>query len=142
MWWRRRNNVREADIIGVEAKLQDDKGSTDPSERTEAALAQKVVFLREVAGERFPAIELNYGVAHVIITESRQQAAEERARNRAATGVTPEQVLDDPYLLIGTVEHIVETLQRRREQLGISYLHVFWDEMEALAPVVARLAGA
>jgi hypothetical protein len=42
---------------------------------------------------------------------------------------------------IGTIEQLVETLQRRREQLSISYLHVFWDEMDAFAPVVARLAG-
>jgi len=133
--------AREADIAGLERRLKDGYGGSDPSERTEAALAEKVALLREVAGERFPAIELNYGVAHVIVTENRQQAAEQRARERAATGVTPEQILADPYLLIGTVEHIVETLQRRREQLGISYLHVFWDEIDVFAPVVARLAG-
>jgi probable F420-dependent oxidoreductase len=51
--------AREADIIGVEAKLHDDQGNAVPSERTEAALARKVTMLREVAGERFPAIELN-----------------------------------------------------------------------------------
>jgi probable F420-dependent oxidoreductase len=133
--------AREADIAGLEGRVVDAAGSFDAFEHSEAALAQKVAFLREAAGERFNAIELNYGIAHVIVTENRQQAAEERARKRAATGVTPEQVLGDPYLLIGTVEHIVETLQRRREQYGISYLHVFWDEMDAFAPVVARLTG-
>ncbi|HEX6777712.1 MAG TPA: TIGR03621 family F420-dependent LLM class oxidoreductase [Ktedonobacterales bacterium] len=135
--------AREADIAGLERRLKDGDGGSDPSERTEAALAEKVALLREVAGERFPAIELNYGIAGVIVTEHRQQVAEQRARERAAKGVimTPEQILADPYLLIGTVEYIVETLQRRREQLGISYLHVFWDEMDVFAPVVARLAG-
>ena len=133
--------AREADIIGVEAKLQDDKGSSALSERTEVALGQKVAMLREVAGERFPSIELNYGFRTVIATESPRQAAEQLARARAATGVTPEHVLDDPYLLIGAVEHMVETLQRRREQFGISYLQVFFQDIDVFAPVVARLAG-
>jgi hypothetical protein len=44
-------------------------------------------------------------------------------------------------MFIGTIEELVETLQRRRDQCGISYLHVHWDEMDLFAPVVARLAG-
>jgi hypothetical protein len=52
-------------------------------------------------------------------TGSRRQSS---ARERADTGVTAEQILANPYLLIGTVEYIVETLERRREQFGISYL--------------------
>jgi len=133
--------AREADIIGIEARLKDDQGGNDPNERTEAALGQKVALLREVAGERFAAIELNYGFRKIILTEDRQQVAEQFARERAETGVTAEQVLADPYLFIGTVEQMVETLQRRREQFGISYLQVFFQDMEAFAPVVARLAS-
>ncbi|HLW01858.1 MAG TPA: hypothetical protein VKT82_24605 [Ktedonobacterales bacterium] len=132
--------AREADIIGVEARHQDDQGTAAPGERTEAALGQKVAMLREVAGERFAAIELNYGFRTVILTEDRQQAAEQQAHKRG-TGVTAEQVLADPYLLIGTVEHMAETLERRREQFGISYLQVFFQDIDAFGPVVARLAG-
>lgn len=132
--------AREADIIGMEAKLNNDQGHTDPSERTEAALAQKVALVREVAGERFAAIELNYGFRTVIRAEDRQQVAEQLARKRG-TGVTPEEILDDPYLLIGSVDYMVETLQRRREQFGVSYLQVFFSEIDVFAPVVARLAG-
>ncbi|HEY7835624.1 MAG TPA: TIGR03621 family F420-dependent LLM class oxidoreductase [Ktedonobacterales bacterium] len=133
--------AREADIIGVEAKQQDDQGHAVPGERTEAALGQKVTMLREVAGERFDAIELNYGFRQVIRTEDRQRAAEQYARERPSAGLTAEQVLADPYLLIGTVEQMVETLLRRREQVGISYLQVFFQEIDVFAPVVARLAG-
>ncbi|HEY7019567.1 MAG TPA: TIGR03621 family F420-dependent LLM class oxidoreductase [Ktedonobacterales bacterium] len=134
--------AREADIIGVEAQLKSAQGGSDPSERTEAALGQKMALLREVAGARFDAIELNYGFQAVIVTENQQQVAEQRARERAATGVTAEQILANPYLLIGTVEQMVETLQRRREEFGVSYLQVFFQDIDAFAPVVARLAGA
>jgi probable F420-dependent oxidoreductase len=132
--------AREADIIGVERMLKDDHGRVDPSESTEAALGQKVALLREAAGERFAAIELNYGIAALIVTEGWQQAAEQLALQRGG-GETAQEILANPYLLIGTVEQIVETLQRRREQFGISYVQVFFQDIDVFAPVVARLAG-
>jgi probable F420-dependent oxidoreductase len=132
--------AREADIIGVEAMLHDDKGSSLPSEFTEAALGQKVALLREVAGERFDTIELNYGFRAVTVTEDRQQAAQEYARRRGR-GEATEEILANPYFFIGTVEQMVETLQRRRELFGISYLQVFFQDIDVFAPVVARLAG-
>ncbi len=46
--------AREANIIGVEARLKDDQGGVDPSERTEAALGHKVALLREAAGALAP----------------------------------------------------------------------------------------
>jgi probable F420-dependent oxidoreductase len=134
-------SAREADIAGLEHRVKDGADTFDAFEHSEAALAQKVAFLREAAGARFAAIELNHGIRKIIITEDRQQAAEQRARERAATRVTAEQILDDPYLFIGTIEYLVETLQRRREQYGISYLHVPFQDIDVFAPVVARLAG-
>ena len=46
-----------------------------------------------------------------------------------------------PLALIGTVAEIVDTLRKRREELGFSYIVVHEAEMEALAPVIAELAG-
>jgi len=43
--------------------------------------------------------------------------------------------------LIGTAGAIVETLRKRREELGFSYIVVHEAEMDALAPVIAELAG-
>src|SRR5216683_4368380 len=43
--------------------------------------------------------------------------------------------------LTGTIDEMVEGLQRRREKLGISYIAVGDELMEGLAPVVERLAG-
>ncbi|HKV83277.1 MAG TPA: TIGR03621 family F420-dependent LLM class oxidoreductase [Ktedonobacterales bacterium] len=132
--------AREADIIGVEAMLQDDQGTSGPGERTEVALARKVAMIQEVAGARFADIELNYGFRTVIVANDQRLAAERYAHERGRE-MTPEQVLADPYLLIGTVDQMVETLQRRREQCGVSYLQVFFQDIDAFAPVVARLVG-
>ncbi len=50
-------------------------------------------------------------------------------------------ILQAPYLLLGTVDQICEDLLARRERYGISYISIFEQSLEALAPVVARLAG-
>jgi hypothetical protein len=55
--------------------------------------------------------------------------------------LSPEEVLESPYVLIGTVDEIVEDIQARRERWGISYYSVFEPYVDAFAPVVARLAG-
>jgi len=46
-----------------------------------------------------------------------------------------------PYVLIGTVDEIIENIQARRERWGISYYAIFEPYVDAFAPVVARLAG-
>ncbi|HEY7124325.1 MAG TPA: TIGR03621 family F420-dependent LLM class oxidoreductase [Ktedonobacterales bacterium] len=129
---------READIIGLHFKVSAD-GTVSPSEHTEAVLAQKVEWVRQAAGERFEAIEFNLLVG-VGIAENRQKAAEQRVRERGLA-VTAEQVLASSYLLLGSVEEIVERLHYLRERYGVSYFVVGTEYMEALAPVVARLAG-
>ncbi len=132
---------READIIGLHVKANDD-GTVDASERTEAALAQKVEWVRQTAGERFAQIELNLLVVGVIITQDQQQAAEEYIREKGRPGTTADYVLANPYLLIGNVEQLAECIQRWREQFGISYIVVGPEYLETFAPVVARLANA
>ena len=132
---------QEADIVGLHLKVNAD-GTVDLSERTEEGLAQKAAWVQQAAGERFASIELSLLLGGVVITDDRQQAAEQRARERNLPGVTAAYMLANPYLLIGNVDQIVEQLQQRRERFGISYFVVGEEYMEAMAPVVARLAGA
>ncbi len=131
---------READIIGLHFKVNNN-GTVDALERSETAIAQKVEWVRQAAGERFSALELNILVGDVVITENRQRAAEQYLREKGRPGVTAEQLLANPYLLIGSVEQIAEQIHWLREQFGISYLVVGDEHMEAFAPVAARLAG-
>lgn len=132
---------READIVGVHLKVNDD-GTVDAWERSEAAIAQKVEWVRQAAGERFDALEFNFLIGTIIITGDRQEAAERYVRERRRSGLTPEQLLASPYMLIGSVEQLVEQLRRLRELFGISYFVVGDEYMEVFAPVVARLSGA
>ena len=133
---------READIIGLHFKVNADN-SVDAEERLESALARKIAWVREAAGERFAAIELNLLLSGVIVTDDRQRAAEERARKLQAGGstVTADVLLPSPYWLIGSVDEMVERLVHLRATHGISYIVAREDAFEAFAPVVARLAG-
>jgi probable F420-dependent oxidoreductase len=131
---------KEADLVGLHLKVSDD-GTVDASERTEEALARKVEWVRQAAGERFAHVELNLLFGYVILTQDRQQAAEQHLREHGRPGETVEQLLANPYMLIGTIEQFTERIQRLREQFGISYFVLDTSFMETLAPVVARLAG-
>lgn len=92
--------------------------------------------VRESAGDRLPEIELNALVQRVVVTDDRRAAAEELPMRRL---LTPDEILDSPFLLIGTQDEMADALVRRRERYGVSYWVVFEHAMEALAPVVRRL---
>ena len=129
--------AREADIVGVTTRAHPD-GSKDTADMTAAATARKLGWIREAAGERFADLELNIICPTVVVTDDRRGAAERLASD---FGVTPEELLDAPPALIGTVDEIVETLRERRERYGFSYVVVLETAMDDFAPVVARLAG-
>ncbi|MHB8647734.1 MAG: TIGR03621 family F420-dependent LLM class oxidoreductase [Thermomicrobiales bacterium] len=140
--------AREADIVGLLGQAL--PGGGLDMIVSEAALAEKVGWVRAAAGERFDQLELSMLMWSVVVTDNRHSAAERladsgagglAARLAGTRGVTAEQVLACPYFLIGSIEQIVEQLLALRARHGISYIEVFSHDMEAFAPVVARLAG-
>ncbi|MFN8633621.1 MAG: TIGR03621 family F420-dependent LLM class oxidoreductase [Chloroflexota bacterium] len=132
--------AREADIVGLTG-LAFPKGATvvDVSGFKPAAVDERVAWLRAEAGSRYESLELNVLVQRVIPTDNRRQTAEELAANWPA--LAAEDVLQTPYLLIGTVDEMAESLRLRRERWGISYVVTHEPYQDALAPVVTALAG-
>lgn len=131
--------AREADIVSVNIKTTPD-GGFDPSSLTAEAAMQKVNWVREVLGERFAETEINILVIVVEVTDDRQTTAE-RLSQEWGGALTPEQFLESPSMLIGSVDQITEDLVKRREQYGFSYITIFGEFMERFTPVVAKLAG-
>jgi probable F420-dependent oxidoreductase len=130
--------AREATIVSIAAKALHDGSGLDVTDTTPAATMQKIRWIRQAAGERFDVLELNIIIFAVIVTEDRSQAIQQLAGGFKAT---EEQVPAIPHCLIGTVSQMSEDLQERREKYGISYISVFEESAELLAPVVARLTG-
>jgi probable F420-dependent oxidoreductase len=101
-------------------------------------VAAQIDWIRQGAGRRFDNIELSVIAHHVSVTENAEQAREQFA---ARTGTTPEEIANSPHVLIGSVSAIVETLLDRRERHGISYFVFGSSDLDAIEPVIARLAG-
>jgi probable F420-dependent oxidoreductase len=133
--------AREADIIGFQTvSTAHGTMADDPSGRLAPAVAQRVEHVRQVAGGRLREIELSM-VATVVFTEPRRQAAEQLVRDRGWKDISAEQVLEMPSIFIGSLDHIVDEMRARRERYGFSYYVVLDHAMDAVAPLVERLAG-
>ena len=133
--------ARHADTVSIIPRARP-KGtgqdSADWTTATDAATRQKLEWIREAAGERFAALELNAMVYAVVVANDRQASAEHLA---GRFGLTISEVLASPHILIGSPEQMTEDLRLRREKFGLSYITVPEYFMEAFAPVVERLAG-
>ena len=101
-------------------------------------LDEKVARLRTAAGDRFDDLELQSFVGFTNFTDDRRSLAEMMA---GAFGVAPEEALETPVVLAGTLEEMIDDVQARRERWGMSYVVVGVDVMDQFAPAVARLAG-
>jgi len=135
--------AREADIVSVNVQTTAE-GDLNLRSFTAEATDQMIEWIRQAAGERFDALELNVLVLAIIVTNDRRAAAEKLARDWKVDleKLNIAEMLESPHLLFGSEEEIVEELQRRRERYGISYITVFGEEhIDVFAPIVARLAG-
>ena len=103
-----------------------------------ATTSRQIAWVREAAGDRYSALELNTLIFDGVVTDHPREAAERIAQ---AWGITPEVVLESIYFLVGTVDGIVDEIQMWRERFGISYISVMEEFRDEFAPVVARLAG-
>ncbi|HEY7296270.1 MAG TPA: LLM class F420-dependent oxidoreductase [Dehalococcoidia bacterium] len=132
--------ARQAEIVGFTGFGQTRAERVVPSGFTAAATAERIGWVREAAGARFDRLELNALLQAVVVTDDREAAA--ASLNERLPALSSAEILDSPYLLLGTVEQMVEALRCRRERFGFSYYVVFEPAIDVLAPVVARLAGS
>ena len=131
---------RYASIVSVVPSLA--AGYIGPEVAAEAILDRyhdRVRWAREAAGERAGDLELQCWTATVQVVANADEVIESLA---PAFDLTPDQLRAAPLALIGTAAEITETLRKRREELGFSYIVVHEAEMDALAPVIAELAGS
>ena len=130
---------READIVSVNFDLSSGSiGAQLGATATAGATAEKVGWVREAAGDRFDDVELSYTAYLTMVTDDREAVA---AGLGVGFGLDAAEVLAMPNFAVGTVTEIADELERRRDELGFSYVVVGGECHEAMAPVVARLAG-
>ena len=131
--------ARRADIVGINPSLH--SGAIDEHAgptATAGATDAKLAVVRDAAGDRFGALELQTRVHLAVITDDAHALASAAA---PAFGITAEQALASPHALVGTIDECVATIEGWRERWGISYISLMGGSAEAMAPVVERLAG-
>ena len=131
--------AREADIISIMPRSKADGAGLEDADATAESFDLKVALIREAAADRFPRLRLNTLVQAVVITANRRKAALELAPEWA---MSPDQLLESPLLLIGTVDQVADQLLAHRERFWLSYFTVFERDMPGFAPVVQRLVSA
>ncbi|MEX2245550.1 MAG: TIGR03621 family F420-dependent LLM class oxidoreductase [Dehalococcoidia bacterium] len=131
--------AREADIIGFNFSLHEGAVNRETMVTgTAAATDEKIGWVREGAGARMDELEMNVTVFVCVVTDDRASMAE---RISGGFGMPAAEVLESPHAVIGSVDQIVEDIQRRRERWGFSYVVFSGDVADAMAPVVKKLAG-
>ena len=129
----------EADIVGLTGITFAHGGvAPDFSGFRAADVDTRVRLVREVAGDRLAELELSALLQRVMVGD-RQALAAELVQRWSALSV--EDVLASPFVLLGSVDEMVDQLQRQRARWGLSYYVVQEPWAAALAPVVARLTG-
>jgi probable F420-dependent oxidoreductase len=128
--------AKEADIISIMPRSRRDGSGLEDADASPSAFAVKVAWIREAAGTRFSAIELNTLVQTVMITDQPRAVAAPLAKEY---GMEVDEVFETPLVLVGSVNQMAETLEQRRERFGLSYITVFEKDLESLAKVIDRL---
>ncbi len=132
---------READIVSLlTTSVASGTLKDDPTERLASSVEQKIGWIREGAGERFPDIELNL-IPTVLFSNDRSDTAQQLIKRRN-WDVSVDDVLEMPSLFIGTLDEIIEQMCRRRDQFGFSYYVISDTDIEMFTPIVARLSGS
>ena len=105
---------------------------------TAAEADDRLRFARDCAGERADKIEWHALIQLVMVTGDRREAAAGLAERYRGT-MTAEEVLENPFLFVGTVEEMAGQIVRNRDRYGFSYYSVHEPYLDTFAPVIDRI---
>jgi probable F420-dependent oxidoreductase len=130
---------RLGDIVSV---ATENNGRSDPAVLgpgiRRSAVEDQIGWVRDAAGSRFEALELNLRVRMAAVGVDREVQAQAGAQGMDCSA---EDLLGSPFCLLGSVDEVADQLLRTRDELGLSYFTVSQRHMEMMAPVVERVAG-
>lgn len=129
----------KADIVGFTGMRYDlEKQAMDLSHLTSKGLADRVTHVGSFHGQP----ELQALIQRVVITNDPRETAEAMAKDLGDGSWTAEDILDSPFVLVGSVEAIGDELVQRRDEFGISYFTFFAGRSSPeIDQVVEHLAG-
>ncbi|MBI2693305.1 LLM class F420-dependent oxidoreductase [Mycobacterium nebraskense] len=120
--------AQHADIIGLTGSRV--KEADDP-------LTERVEFVRNAAGDRFDALELNLAIT-AVPTEG-QSLPDLTMTRRYAPGLSDEEILAMHSVLTGSPREMADTLSEYREKYGVTFITVQDNHIGNFAKVIAEL---
>ncbi len=128
--------ARHADIFQFTGLTHAEDGTPGPGGFAIDHIRQRNQWLEEAAASRIDDIERSILVQVTHIGEGADDRLEALATR---WGVDHELVVSTPFVLAGSVDHVVDKLQRLRADIGVS--HVVVRDAANFAPVAEALSG-
>ena len=131
--------AQTASIIGIGGLLQV-KGQPPGVFRvcTAAEAGDRVRFAREWAGDRAGHVEWHALAQAVLVTGDRRSAAAGLAEQYRGT-LTAGEILETPFLFVGTIQQMAEQILRNRDRYGFTYYTIHEPHLDDFAPVIERV---
>ncbi len=105
-----------------------------PADEVEA----RVALVRKEAGERLADLEFGALIQHVEITEDAERTAAELVeRFGDDTLDTPQKILTNPFMKIGTAAELADEIVRDRDRFGFTYFVTHGPHRDKLAEVIS-----
>ncbi|MDS1270882.1 TIGR03621 family F420-dependent LLM class oxidoreductase [Lipingzhangella sp. LS1_29] len=138
--------ARHADIVGFSGLTQIPGAAPGTFRIADSAeTSERVEFVHQRAGPRAMELEFNVLIQRVEITDDAERTAAGLADGYQRAGLTSARdVLDNPFLLVGTAEEIATEILAARRRYGFTNIVTHWSYRDALAeamPLVRRWAG-
>ncbi|KAA1246994.1 LLM class F420-dependent oxidoreductase [Mycobacterium simiae] len=120
--------AQHADIVGL---------TGSPVHAADDPLAERVGFVRQAAGERFDALELNLAITAV--PREGQRVPDLSMTRRYSPQLSNEQLLALPSVLSGSPREIANTLTAYRDRYGVTFFTVQDNHVDNFAKVITEL---
>jgi probable F420-dependent oxidoreductase len=124
--------AREAQIVSITGDL------VGVRDLRRAAFATKIGHIRMAGGFERPDLMIGIRTIFGGLTEDRDALAYELASRH---DMSPEEILDSPYGMVGTIEAIRDHVLQLNEQYGLTYFTVSKDLGWDIAPLVGELSS-
>ncbi len=132
--------ARQADIIQVMPRIRPPGQPVDAAEFTAAAYRTKIDHINDVAGHRFPRIELGTQLLLACVTDDPDRVLDEYIADAGA--VDREELRASPLVAVGSLDEVCDKLLAVRDEYGISYFTCPHNANPlSLAPIIDKLAG-
>ncbi len=134
--------ARHADAVGFTGmgRVLDDGQHAEPARFAASAVHEDVAAVRATAGDRLPDLEFQALVQAVVVTDEARSTAETISATHLPS-LTPDDILETPYLMVGSTTQLVDKVLAAREQWGISHYTVRREALGQLEPVIEQLTG-